>query len=204
MKPEMPNVTFAIFKNQERNLFHIRSTVQKDYRKYVTVSDAYGKAKYTLDSDQTRTRSSNSESFQWYIFVSGPADWTVEYVELGEISSSQQKEKRKEYNAKIEAEGYRNCSPRCDYVHSAMSILNEYTANKNINGFWKARKLANIKSAEMKDIIESMLDACEVSEADIKDFARIESRYVNYGQGRDTLENIGDLARYILDGYHQN
>jgi hypothetical protein len=201
------NLVFAIFVNDERKLFHIRSTMQDNYIQNVNVSNAYSKAKYELDG-KNNTRTGTMESFQWYIYTSGPAAWRVDqYVELGAISSEQQRTQREHWNSVMEDQGYRNCSPSCNYVH-ADSIRKDYNKRSGVNNFWNSKKLDRPDMTQPKirdDYIVPMMDACEVDPADIPGFAQMESKEVYLKSGKNGhLENVGDLWRYIYENYYSN
>ena len=198
MRNQLPTITVAVFVNAVENLFHVKLTNQKDYTKYVTVSDAYSKARWTFNNKQHKNER-HMGTFQYWIITTNQEDWTVEYDPRGECNSHQQKAARRGWIEKLEAAGYKNCSPNSNYIH-ANGVLREYNKENGTKLSWRPRPLTLVKPEKLKEEIQYMLDVCRVEANITKDLAKQEEYHVNV-LAKEEFKTVNDVWRYVFDKY---
>ena len=145
MKKKMFHV-LGIFTNDKEKLFHIWSSKQTDYKKFVTVSNAYSKANTAL-SGRNSAQSCATTSFYRVLPNTNQDDWKVTHEVLGLVNETEYHDCKNLQNDLLTSQGY-----RCVSRHP----INRFMSGRYAGQKWVARLIEKMTLDQVKGHVSKM------------------------------------------------
>ena len=191
MKKKMFHV-LGIFTNDKEKLFHIWSSKQTDYKKFVTVSNAYSKAKTAL-SGRNSAQSCATTSFYRVLPNTNQDDWKVTHEVLGLVNKTEHDDCKNLQNDLLTSQGY-----RCVSRHP----INRFMSGRYAGQKWVARLIEKMTLDQVKGHVSKMLEDLINPDLDID---KLKNEIAIYVVVKDkytkSINNISELWSYVFNNY---